>query len=38
MRKIGTEVNAEKKPFKLRKTNADALVYTPKRAKTPASR
>ena len=38
MRKIGTEVIAEKKLFKLRNTNADAFVYRPKPAKTPASR
>ena len=38
IRKMGTEVNAEKKLFKPRNTKADAFVYRPKRAKTPASR
>jgi ribosomal protein L17 len=38
MRKIGTEVTAEMKLFKLRKTKADAFVYTPQMAKMPASR
>jgi hypothetical protein len=36
MRKMGTEVAAEKKVLMPRKTSAEAFVYTPKVAKMPA--
>jgi hypothetical protein len=38
MKKIGTDVTAEKKVLMARKTSAAALAYRPKEAKMPANR